>query len=167
MISTNRTEITKDLENKKLNVTRHFNAPVEKVWRAWTEPELLDKWWAPKPWRTETKSMNFAEGGMWLYSMVGPEGERHWSKANYLAINPEQSFTGIDGFCDEEGNTDTSLPLMTWHVNFLPTDNGTNVLVEITFETEEALNTIVEMGFEEGFTSAHGNLDELLAGETK
>ncbi|MFD2144274.1 SRPBCC domain-containing protein [Mucilaginibacter antarcticus] len=69
----NPTEITEDLANKKLNVTRTFNAPIDQVWKAWTDDTLLDKWWAPRPWKAETKSMNFTEGGTWLYSMVGPE----------------------------------------------------------------------------------------------
>ncbi len=47
----NETIISKDLANKKLHITRHFTAPIEKVWKAWTESELLDKWWAPRPWK--------------------------------------------------------------------------------------------------------------------
>jgi len=62
---TNKTEILKDLTNRKLNVTRAFSAPVEKVWRAWTEAEQLDKWWAPRPWKAITKTMDFTPGGFW------------------------------------------------------------------------------------------------------
>ena len=59
MINTLETKITRDPSGKKLIVTREFNAPLEKVWRAWTESSLLDEWWAPRPYKTETKSMDF------------------------------------------------------------------------------------------------------------
>lgn len=65
MIATHKTEIVKDLANKSLVITRDFSAPVAKVWKAWTESKLLDQWWAPKPWKTETKSMDFRNGGYW------------------------------------------------------------------------------------------------------
>jgi len=54
----NLTHFTKDLENKRLHVTRYFNAPLELVWSTWTKPELLEQWWAPKPYKAITKSMD-------------------------------------------------------------------------------------------------------------
>ncbi len=90
--------ITKDAANRKLHVTREFAAPVEKVWKAWTESSILDKWWAPKPWRTETKSMDFTDGGLWLYAMIGPEGERHYSRVDIKKVVAQQSFTTLCTF---------------------------------------------------------------------
>ena len=52
-----------DKENNRVNVVREFSAPVGKVWAAWTQQELLDQWWAPRPWKARTKSMDFREGG--------------------------------------------------------------------------------------------------------
>ena len=73
-------------ENKTLNVTREFAADKNLVWSAWTEKEILDQWWAPKPWKTDTKSMDFREGGRWLYAMCGPEGEEHWSFSDFTSV---------------------------------------------------------------------------------
>ncbi|MDZ7624970.1 MAG: SRPBCC domain-containing protein [Ignavibacteriaceae bacterium] len=56
-----------DKQNNKVKVTREFAAPLSKVWAAWTQSELLDQWWAPKPWKAKTKEMEFKEGGHWLY----------------------------------------------------------------------------------------------------
>ncbi len=56
-------------ENNTVNVKREFAADLQLVWDAWTKPELLDQWWAPKPYQTKTISMDFREGGMWLYYM--------------------------------------------------------------------------------------------------
>jgi uncharacterized protein YndB with AHSA1/START domain len=163
MIITKETIYTKDLENKKIKVTREFDAPVEKVWRAWTEKELLDQWWAPRPWKAVTMSMDFINGGTWLYYMEGPDGSRHYCRADYKSIVANKSYEGLDAFCDEKGNINTEFPRMHWKVVFDKAASGTKVDVEITFTSVEDLEKIIEMGFKEGFAAAHNNLDELLA----
>ena len=100
----NQTTIEKDPSGKKLIVKRRFNAPLEQVWKAWTESSLLDQWWAPKPWKAKTKTMDFREGGFWLYAMEGPDGNNIWSRLDYRKIIPKKSFTATDAFCDENGN---------------------------------------------------------------
>ena len=164
MISTISTTIDKLPSGKELLVTRFFDAPVANVWQAWTDDRLLDKWWAPKPWRAETKSMDFRKGGIWLYTMIGPNHEPPATcRVDFGTIEPQKSFIAKVAFCDEDGNLIDGFPKMHWQVRFQPTDSGTTVIVDIRFETEADLQKIVEMGFKEGFTMAHGNLDELLA----
>lgn len=153
----------KDLENKKMYITREFEAPAEKVWRCWTEPELLDQWWAPEPYKTVTVKMDFREGGRWLYYMLSPEGEKSYCKADYLSILTGKSYTAIDAFCDENGNDNEQFPGMNWKVDFIPMNNTSRVEVVISFTSVEVMEKIIEMGFKEGFTMAHGNLDRLLA----
>ncbi len=157
------TTITKDAANKKLFIVREFDAPLDQVWKAWTESNLLDNWWAPKPWKARTKTMNFTEGGFWLYCMEGPNGEKQWSRADYKTIVPNKSYTAVDCFCDENGNMSNDFPQMSWKNEFSEANGVTKVSIEITFDSEESLNKVVEMGFKEGFTAAHRNLDELLA----
>jgi uncharacterized protein YndB with AHSA1/START domain len=154
-------EFTKDLKNNKLFIEKEFNASTEEVWKAWTDSEMLDRWWAPKPWKAKTKSMDFKEGGSWLYSMVGPEGEEHYARADYEKINPHKSFTVKDAFCDENGNINNELPVMHWKCMFDKSAKGTVVKVEITFQNENDLNKIIEMGFKEGFEAGLGNLEEI------
>ena len=153
----------KDLENKKMYITREFDAPVEKVWRCWTEPELLDQWWAPEPYKTVTVKMDFQNGGRWLYYMISPEGNKHYGRADYREIIPIKTYSAIDTFCDEHGNADEQFPGMDWKVKFVPTGNISRVEVVISFASVEVMEKIIEMGFQEGFTMAHGNLDKLLA----
>ena len=162
MATIEKIKIIKDLPNKKITVVRYFDAPVEKVWKAWTEKEILDQWWAPKPWKSESKTMDFREGGSWLYAMVGPEGERHWAKMDYKKINKPNSITLEDYFSDENGKRNTEMPSMHWICEFKQEDSGTKVTVSITADKVSDLEKIIEMGFEEGFTSALGNLDSLL-----
>lgn len=163
MIATKETIYTKDAANKKISVVREFDAPVEQVWKAWTESELLDQWWAPKPWKANTQSMDFREGGTWLYYMEGPDGSRHYCRADYETIVANKSYTGLDAFCDENGKINTEFARMHWKVVFNKSVNGTKVEVEITFTSEADMEKIIEMGFKEGFAAAHTNLDELLA----
>ena len=159
------TVFKKDAANKKIFVTREFDAPVEQVWKAWTESELLDQWWAPKPWKAHTQSMDFREGGTWLYYMEGPDGTRHYCRNDYKNIIPNRSFDGLDAFCDENGKINPDFPQMSWKNVFSTSGTGTKVEVEITFDSEADMEKIIEMGFKEGFAAAHGNLDELLAGK--
>ena len=163
MTAINQLQLVKDLPNKTIFITRNFDATPELVWRAWTESELLDQWWAPKPWRAETKSMNFTVGGHWLYAMVGPDNTRHWARVDFMAIEPFQRFTAIDLFCDAEGNPNQDLPGMHWQNEFKATDTGTQVVVTLSFNTEADLEKILEMGFEEGFAAALNNLDQYLS----
>jgi uncharacterized glyoxalase superfamily protein PhnB/uncharacterized protein YndB with AHSA1/START domain len=167
MANKNQTTISKDVSNKKLTIVREFEASAEQVWRAWTESELLDQWWAPKPWRAETKSMDFRKGGSWLYAMIGPENEKHWSKADYGNIDTYHSFEGTDYFCDETGKKNPAMPTSHWKVNLLPSGAGTRVIVDISFTSEKDMKTLIEMGFEEGFTAALSNLDHYFATRAK
>ena len=163
-MTNNKMEMVKDLPNKKVTVTRYFDANVADVWAAWTQSELLDLWWAPKPWKAETKEMDFRNGGYWLYAMVGPDGTKQYAKISYSAINPEKSYNATDAFCDEHGNPTNELPSMNWHNSFHADGaDKTKVIIEIHFANEADFETIMTMGFEEGFTMALGNLDEYFA----
>lgn len=151
-----------DKVNKRINVKREFNALLAHVWAAWTRPELLDQWWAPKPYKTKTKTMDFRAGGMWLYAMVGPEGQEIWCKADYLAVEDQKNFTGTDAFCDEHGVVTEDFPGSTWYTSFRPVGEATSVEIEIVYRNLSDLEKIIQMGFREGFTAALVNLDELL-----
>ena len=115
MESNNKTEILKDFQNKKLTVVREFNAPLESVWRAWTESDLLDQWWMPKPWIAKTKTFKFEVGGNWLYSSTGPDGTVIWAIVEFTFINRHHNFHSISCFCDENGNINLDFPnSMNW-----------------------------------------------------
>jgi uncharacterized protein YndB with AHSA1/START domain len=156
-----------DKENKRIQVEREFAAPVSKVWAAWTEGQLLDQWWAPKPWKARTKTMNFSVGGSWLYAMIGPEGEEAWCKAEYKSISPLKSFSGEDAFCDASGNINYDFPIAFWTVEFKEKSNSTFVYVEIRFNELADVEKYIEMGFREGFLAAMENLDSLLESTEK
>jgi len=152
-----------DKANKKIKVEREFAAPLKTVWAAWTQAKWLDQWWAPKPWKAETKSLDFKVDGRWLYAMVGPDGTTQWSFADYKSIEPQKSFSLEDGFCDENGKLQADSPQSSWTNTFREIDGTTTVFIEIKFDKVEDLEKIIEMGFKEGFTMGLNNLDDLLA----
>lgn len=156
-----------DKDNKQIKVEREFHAGRDTVWAAWTESEILDQWWAPRPWKAKTKSMNFAEGGTWIYAMIGPDGETHWSRADFRNVKPKVTFSGVDGFCDENGTINKDLPVALWKNAFSDKGESTMVNIVITYDNLGDLERIIEMGFKEGFTMGMQNLDELLEGQHK
>ena len=99
-------------ENNTIHVTRDFAANLSLVWEAWTKPEILDLWWAPKPYQTKTKSMDFKEGGTWLYCMVSPENEVHWCKLDYKKIDPQKAYSGLDAFLRREWKPEYGIPAL-------------------------------------------------------
>jgi uncharacterized protein YndB with AHSA1/START domain len=157
------TVFSKDMQNKKMTVVRTFDTPLEQVWKAWTESEILDQWWAPKPYKAETKTRDFREGGFWLYCMAGPTGDKHWCIENFETIKHRQKITNSSSFCDEEGNKNVGMPTMHWQKEFNQANDGTEVIIEITFDKEADMEAIIKMGFQEGFTAGLGNLDAYLS----
>lgn len=154
-------------ENNTVKVKREFAADLELVWEAWTNPEILDQWWAPKPYRTETKLMDFKEGGTWLYAMISPENEKHWCKNDYIKIVHQSMYSGLDAFCDENGTVNTDMPRTLWTNEF--NENGETTLVDITakYDSLADLEKIIELGFKEGFTMALENLDQYIEAQFK
>ena len=149
-------------EKKQVHVEREFAGSLAKVWAAWTQKELLDQWWAPRPWQNKTKSMDFREGGTWLYSMVGPDGSEHFCRFDYKTVKASKSFSGLDSFCDSKGVVNTELPGGVWSNTFTQKGDSTVVDIVIGYPSIEVLEKIIEMGFKEGFTMGLEQLDELL-----
>lgn len=151
-----------DKEKNTLTMNREFAANRQLVWDAYTKSELLDQWFAPQPLTTKTKTMDFKEGGHWIYAMVEPEGKEYWGRMDYLTIKPIDYYSGLDAFSDENGNLNPDLPRAKWDVSF--TDLGENALVQsvITYNSLADLETIIQMGMEEGMKSTLERLDTLL-----
>lgn len=150
-------------ENKTVSIKREFAATQDLVWEAWTNPEILDQWWAPKPFTSRTKSMNFKVGGRRLYAMVSPEGEERWSAQDYTSISPKTNFKFLSWFTDSEGNPNSAFGASEWDLNFSAHNGTTSLNIIIRRDSFEELEKLLEMGFREGFASALKNLDEHFA----
>lgn len=160
MTSIFQTQFKIDFEQQKVFVERNFNAPLDLVWSAWTEKEILDEWWAPNPFKSKSKYMNFVNGGKRFSAMISPEGMERWMMQEYSEINPKTFFKTYNAFSDE--NENLNLPGSDWSYSFSEENGVTKVCIEIYNESLERMKMAVEMGFQGGFTAAHSNLDELL-----
>ncbi|MBL7962574.1 MAG: NAD(+)--rifampin ADP-ribosyltransferase [Flavobacteriales bacterium] len=148
-------------EARTITVERSFNAPLDPVWAAFTEADILCQWWAPKPYACVIQSLDFREGGRWLYCMEGPQGDRHHCFFDYETVRPKTYYMGHDGFCDEQGKPTDMIPSTKWENRFSEENGTTVVRMLLIFESEEALAKMIEMGFKEGFTMGLDQLDQL------
>jgi PhnB protein len=154
---------TIDKEKLTVKVERAFDAPADLVWSAWTESDLLNQWWGPSPCRVETKSMDFSEGGKWLYAMVLPEGQKFWGSMTYSKINPKKGFFFRSLFCDENGVVAPGTTGSNWTNSFVETDGVTVVTNDIVCDSLAHLEAQVNRGFKEGYSAGLSQLEELLA----
>ncbi|HPH23587.1 MAG TPA: SRPBCC domain-containing protein [Chitinophagaceae bacterium] len=149
-----------DKTAKTVTVNKEFNAELSLVWDAFTKQEILDQWWAPKPWESRTKFMNFEVGGKRFYAMVGPEGQEHWSLQQYTSISPKTNFKMHNAFAD--ANENPHLPGSNWDLSFSQENNTTKVCITIFNESLERMEEQLTMGFQGGFTMTLNYLETLL-----
>ena len=154
-------DFTVDKATKTVTFSREFDAALSLVWDAYTKQEILDQWWAPKPWTSRTKFMDFAVGGRRFYAMVSPEGQEHWSIQKYTAISPKTNFKLLNAFADKDENPE--LPGSEWDLTFSERNGKTTVRVSIYNESLVRLEKMIDMGFKEGTAMTLKNLEELLA----
>lgn len=155
-------DFTVDKSSNTVFVNREFAAELPLVWDAFTKQEILDQWWAPKPWRSKTERMDFRVGGRRFYAMVSPEGEEHWSIQDFTSIDPTTNFKFFDAFADKEENINAEFPSSEWDLSFSEQDGTTTVKIIVQHQSLADLEQIIEMGFQEGFTMTLNELDSLL-----
>lgn len=158
-------DFTVNKELKTVFVKREFDAELSLVWDAFTKQEILDQWWAPKPYTSKTKSMNFKIGGRRFYAMVSPEGQENWQIQKYTSISPKTNFKYFSAFADKDENP--SLPGSDWDFSFSEHNGpdgyrGTMVSITIKNDSLERMQKMIEMGFKEGFTMTLNYLDVIL-----
>ena len=150
-----------DKTKKTVFVEMEFDADISLVWDAFTKAEILDQWYAPAPWMSKTKFMNFEVGGRRFYAMVGPDGQENWAIQKYTSISPKTNFKFFNAFADKDENP--QLPGSEWDLSFTDQDGKTKVNITIYNESLERMEKMIEMGFREGFTATLNNLKNLLA----
>ncbi|AOP33101.1 ATPase [Leptospira tipperaryensis] len=94
----------KDQTVNEVVVTRIFDAPRELVFKAWTDPEHLVRWWGPKNFTSPACRNDFRVGGKYVFGMRSPEGQEFWSTGIYLEIVIPEKIVYSDSFADEKGN---------------------------------------------------------------
>jgi uncharacterized protein YndB with AHSA1/START domain len=159
-------DFTVDKATNTIHITREFAADLDLVWDAWTKAEILDQWMGPKPWRVQTKEMDFRVGGRWLYTMVSPENVAltRYSLAEFIEIQPKSSFTTKNSFSDENGNPiDSGFTFSITKNSFKAGGEKTTVQIVKKMADLAQLEQFIAMGFKEGMAAAMNNLDEYLS----
>lgn len=157
-----RFEFLADKERRTITVIREFAGERQLVWDCHTKRELLDQWFAPKGLTTQTKHMDFREGGYWHYAMVTPDNEKFWNRLDYKTINPINGYTAQDGFCDETGAVNPDMPGSYWDVAFTDESPRTLVTTVVKYASAESLQAAIDIGLKDGLASTMERLDELL-----
>jgi len=155
-------DFTVDKTTNTVFVNKEFAAGLPLVWDAFTKQEILDQWWAPKPWRSRTKFMDFKVGGRRFYAMVSPEGQEHWSLQQYTSISPTTNFKQSNFFTDKDENVLEGMPGSNWDLTFSEENGTTTVAIVIKMKTLADLEQHIQMGFKEGFTMTLDYLETLL-----
>ncbi|POF31499.1 VOC family protein [Roseibium marinum] len=143
-----------------LEISRVIAAPRAIVWRCWTDTDLLKQWFCPKPWTVPEADFDLRPGGRMNTVMSGPEGERFENEGIFLEIGEGTRLTFTDAFSENFVPRET--PFMTGYVDLTDLPDGRTRLIWGARHANEAdRDKHLEMGFEEGWKAASGQLEEL------
>lgn len=147
---------------RDLVLERVVPIPPRSVWRAWTEPELLKKWFTPAPWKTTDCEMELRPGGIFRTVMQGPEGQRVEGAGCFLEVVPDQRLVWTSalgpGFRPNAG--DPSGISFTAIIALAPEGGGTRYTATALHPTAASCKAHADMGFEQGWGAA---LEQLVA----
>lgn len=132
------------ISDRELVIERVFDAPRELVWKAWTEPAHVDKWWGPNGFRNETASMDFRVGGEWRYVMHGPDGKDWPNWIRYEEISKPERLVY------SHGGGESDVPHFHVTVTFAVEGKRTRVVMRSVFPSAEALAEVKKFGAVEG-----------------
>lgn len=157
------TRVEKDVAARTMTVTAHFDAAVEKVWQVWEDPRKLERWWGPPSHPATMVDHDLAPGGRVSYYMTGPDGAKYHGWWRVLSVEAPHRLGFEDGFADDTGAPSADLPVTQTDVTLSPDPaGGTTMVIVSTYPSPEAMEQVLAMGMEEGFTLALNQIDALL-----
>lgn len=157
------TDVIKDLDTRTITINARFDAPVERVWALYADPRQLERVWGPPTYPATFVEHSLTPGGRMTYYMTSPEGEKFGGWWQIKTVDEPTNFTFDDGFADAELNPIDTMPISHNDYSFTADGGGTIANFVSVYESAEALQTVIDMGVEEGATSAINQIDEFLA----
>jgi len=155
-------DITKNADRRSLTVTAEFAAPVERVWALYEDPRQLERVWGPPQFPATFVDHDLRPGSRTTYFMTSPEGEKFAGYWDISTVEPTSRFTFRDGFANEDLTPNDALPVSENVYEFEPAEAGTRAVFTSTFDSPEALQTVLDMGMEEGVRTAMDQIDGFL-----
>ncbi len=128
---------TTDTADREISITRLFDAPRELVWKVWTEPNHIARWWGPKGFTNTMHTMDVRPGGRWDFIMHGPDGVDYPNKVKYLEVKKTERLVYVHG---DEGE------VAYFHatVTFEDQKGKTRLTMQMLFNTAKERNEVVE-----------------------
>lgn len=152
---------TNTLQDRELVLTRIFDAPREKLFRAWTDPELLKQWFAPLPYTTPRAELDVRPGGANLIVMRGPDGNEFPNRGVYLEVVENERLVFTDAYTKAWEASEK--PFMTVIVTFENEGDKTRYTARVRHWTVADREAHEKMGFHEGWGQCTDQLAELVA----
>src|SRR4051812_13039732 len=148
------TSTTKDLDGLTLTVVADYAATPERVWQLWADPRQLERWWGPPTWPATFQQHEVKVGGESHYFMTGPDGEKARGWWRFTALNEPQLLEFEDGFSDDSGAANPSMPTMRLRVDIEPAGDVTRMTITTYFNNTQEMEQLVTMGMVEGMSGA-------------
>lgn len=147
--------------NRELVLTRIIDLPPQKLFRAWTEPELLKQWFCPRPWGVARATLDVRPGGICNVVMLSPEGQEFPNPGVYLEVIPNRRLIFTDAYT--EAWVPSAKPFMTGIIDFEELGGKTRYTARALHWTEADRDAHEKMGFHEGWGKATDQLVELMS----
>lgn len=146
--------------NRELSLSRLIRAPRERLYRAWTTPDLLKQWFTPRPWTTPVVELDVRAGGSSYILMRGPDGNEFPNRGVYLEVVPNEKLVFTDAYTEAWVPADK--PFMTGIITFSDEDGGTRYTARALHWTDADRAAHEQMGFHEGWGKATDQLEALV-----
>jgi len=147
--------------DREVVLKRRVGAPPELVWKAWTEVEHVGRWWGPDGFTTTTREMNVQPGGLWIFTMHGPDGTDYPNKITYLEVEAPSRLVYKHG-----GEKEFEPVNFEVETTFKPESESTLITMRMRFPSASALEHVIEnYGALEGGRQTLARLDDYLADE--
>ena len=147
-------------KSNEIRIIRTYDAPVQAVWDAWTDPEQVAKWWGPRGFTLTTHSKDLRSGGSWAYTMHGPDGTDYPNKTQYLEVEKYSKLVY------DHGANDDRPALFRVTVLFSETGGKTTMEMSMTLPTPEAAEQARQFIKKAGGDSTWDRLAEYLEKES-
>jgi uncharacterized protein YndB with AHSA1/START domain len=154
---------TKDVESLTLTLVAEFDATPDRVWEVWEDPRKLERWWGPPTFPATFTRHDFVVGGESRYFMTGPAGEtpRGWWRID--TIDKPRRLDFANGLAGDDGEPVPGVEPMSGYVTFEVMDGGTRMTAVTHFIDAAQMQTMLDMGMQDGMTQAIRQIDALLS----
>jgi len=149
------------VSDRELVLERIIDAPPEKLFRAWTEPDLLIQWFTPRPWTVSTAELDVRPGGKNLVVMRSPEGQEFPNRGVYLEVANTRRLVWTDAYVDAW--TPSEKPFMTATITFDAEGKGTKYTARVLHWSVADREAHEKMGFHQGWSLATDQSAALVA----